>query len=97
MVDKRGLSCSTCTVHGSLFSLMYWEDPNGGFLNGGLPTRHFLRNVKEKLSNNRVVKPCLETEESLQADRLGNWELGWKQGGVLMQACVEQACSKAIS
>ena len=86
-----------CTVYGSLFSLMFWEDPHGGFLNEGLLTRHFSRNVKEQLSNDYVVKPCLETEESLQADGLGNPVLGLKQGGVLMQDCVEQACGKAIS
>ena len=87
----------TCAVYGSLFSLVFWEDPNGGFLIGGLLTRRFSRNVKEKLSNDYVVKPCLETEESLQADGLGDWELGLKQGGVLMQDCAEQACGKAIS
>ena len=75
---------------------MFGEDPNGGFLNGGLLTRHFSRNVKEQLSNDYVVKPCLETEELLQADGLGNWELGLKQGAALMQDCVEQACGKAI-
>ena len=53
--------------------------------------------VGEILSNDYVVKPCLETEESLQADGLGNWELGLKQGAALMQDCVEQACGKAIS
>ena len=76
---------------------MLWEDPNGGFLSGGLLTRHFSRNVNERLLNDYVVKPCLETEESLQADGLGNRELGLEQGGVLMQDCVEQACGKAIS
>ena len=92
-----GLSCSVRTVYGSSVSLMFWEDPHGGFLNGGLLSRHFSRNVKEKLSNDHVVKPCLETEESLQADGLGNWELGLKQGDALMQDDVEQACGKAIS
>ena len=86
-----------CTVYGSLFSLMFWDDPDGGFLNECLLTRHVSRNVKEKLSKDYVEKPRLETEESLQADGLGNWELGLKQGGVLMQDCVEQACGKGIS
>ena len=80
-----------------MLSLTCLENPNGGFLNGGLLTRHFSRNIKEKLSNDYVVKSCLETHGSPQADGLGNWELGLKQGGVLMQDSEEQACGKAIS